>query len=130
MLCGTGRLACGGMAAKRKAVPPSPYSTGGGGTVLEHQFGAVLLSYLLSGDPVPGLGGDAVLHSVRFQAKVDSPVDDFLLLGVTPDHESCRLAVGMRRAPKLTSTDTETAELLESYLRALAEPRSTDEILG
>jgi hypothetical protein len=34
----------------------SPYATGGGGTVLEHDFGAVLLAHLLLGDLVPALG--------------------------------------------------------------------------
>jgi hypothetical protein len=38
----------------------TPYSTGGGGTVLEHVYGATLLADLLTGDPVPMLGDDAV----------------------------------------------------------------------
>jgi hypothetical protein len=36
----------------------SPYATGGGGTRLEHRYGAVLLAALLTGDPVSELGDD------------------------------------------------------------------------
>src|SRR4029453_9036419 len=31
---------------------PAPYGAGGGGTVLEHRYGAALLACLLTGDPV------------------------------------------------------------------------------
>jgi hypothetical protein len=37
-------------------VAASPYSRGGGGTVFEHRYAATVLSCLLIGDPVPGIG--------------------------------------------------------------------------
>ncbi|WP_297615002.1 hypothetical protein [Nocardia sp.] len=40
----------------------SPIATGGAGTVLEHDFGAVLLADLLLGGPTFGLGDDVVSH--------------------------------------------------------------------
>ena len=39
-----------------KAPSAAPYSTGGGGTVLEHRFGALMQSHLLTSRPVPALG--------------------------------------------------------------------------
>jgi hypothetical protein len=63
----------------------SSYTTGGGGTVLEHRYGAVLLSHLLTGDSVPQLGDDATPVSVRFQASAFSPVDDLVVVGRTPN---------------------------------------------
>src|SRR5450759_3603018 len=78
----------------------SPYSTGGGGTALEHRYGAVLLSPLLTEDPVPMLGDDVVLYEVHFQAaSAGSPVDDFVLTGVAPDGSRRRLSLAVRRAP-------------------------------
>ncbi len=47
-------------------MPASPYSTGGGGTVLEHRYGAVLLAALLTGDPVPALAGAFTVTDVAF----------------------------------------------------------------
>ncbi|MGH7743949.1 MAG: hypothetical protein ACREQ5_03905 [Candidatus Dormibacteria bacterium] len=61
----------------------SPYSMGGGGAVLEHRYGAVLLGHLLLGDPVPELGDDVVPSSVRFQDSASSPVDDLIVVGRT-----------------------------------------------
>jgi hypothetical protein len=55
----------------------SPYSTGDGGTVLEHRYGAVLLTR----GPIPELGDDVTLVSVRFQAGPVSAVDDLLATG-------------------------------------------------
>lgn len=57
----------------------SPYASSGGGTVLEHLYGAVLLSSLLVGDPVTELGDDATPVSVRFQGRRLSPVDDLVV---------------------------------------------------
>src|SRR5690242_5914947 len=99
----------------RAAAPP--YATGGGGTVLEHQYGAVLLACLLTGDPVPELGDDATPVSVRFQASAVSPVDDLLVVGRTPDGGERRVSIGVRRAPALTGSDEASAQLLATYLR-------------
>jgi hypothetical protein len=74
------------------------YSTGGGGVVLEHQYGASLLACLLTGDPTSELGDDATPTAVRFQASAVSAVDDLLVSGRTPDGGVRRVSVGVRRA--------------------------------
>jgi hypothetical protein len=99
----------------------SPYSTGGGGTVLEHRYGATLLSCLLSGNPAPELGDDATLESVTFQASGFSPVDDLVVAGRSPDGGERRVSIGVRRAPALVRSDIASAELLTSYVRVVAE---------
>lgn len=71
----------------------SPYLTGGGGAVLEHRYGAVLLGHLLLGDPVPELGDDVVPSSVRFQDSAFSPVDDLIVVGRTSDGVERRVSI-------------------------------------
>ncbi|WP_181801256.1 hypothetical protein [Streptomyces shenzhenensis] len=99
----------------------SPYSTGGGGTVLEHRFGAVLLAHLLLGDPVPALGDDVMPVAVRFQDSRFSPVDDLIVVGDTADGVQRRLSIGVRRAPSITTSDDSTADLLVSYLQVVTD---------
>jgi hypothetical protein len=94
----------------------NPYSTGGGGTVLEHRYGAVLLAHLLLGDPVSELGDDVAPVSVRFQDSAFSPVDDLVVVGRTSDGAQRQVSIGVRRAPKFTTSDEPTAVLLVSYL--------------
>lgn len=103
------RSSAGGVAVS------SPYSTGGGGTVLEHRYGALLLSHLLSGDPIPLLGDDATTLSVRFQAG-PLPVDDFLVVGRVPDGRHRQLSVAVRRAPSFVPSDPPSVALLASYI--------------
>jgi hypothetical protein len=95
------------------------YATGGGGTVLEHQYGAILLCNLLTGDPTPELGDDAIPVSVRFQASAISPVDDLVVAGRTPDGGKRRVSIGVRRAPALVASEDASARLLISYLRVV-----------
>ncbi|MFK4144538.1 hypothetical protein [Streptomyces sp. NPDC004065] len=99
----------------------SPYSTGGGGTVLEHRFGAVLLAHLLLSDPVPALGDDVMPVAVRFQDSRFSAVDDLIVVGDTASGAQRRLSIGVRRAPSFTSSDDSTADLLVSYLRVVTD---------
>lgn len=99
----------------------NPYSTGGGGTVLEHHFGALLLAHLLLGDPVPALGDDVMPAAMRFQDSAFSPVDDVIVVGDTAEGAQRRLSIGVRRAPKFTTSDDSTAELLVSYLRVVTD---------
>lgn len=101
----------------------SPYATGGGGTVLEHRYGAVLLACLLTGDPVTELGDDATPVAVRFQASAVSPVDDLLVTGLTPDGGERKVSIGVRRAPGLVPSDDASARLLASYLEVVADQR-------
>src|SRR6266567_3790157 len=108
-------------AADEAPMTASPYSTGGGGTVLEHRYGAVLLAHLLAGDPVPTLGDDATPVSVRFQASPFSPVDDLLVVGRTPDDGRRQISIGVRRSPSLVASEEASTRLLASYLRTIAD---------
>jgi hypothetical protein len=100
----------------RPAVSP-PYATGGGGVVLEHQFGAFLLACLLGGEAVPLLGDEVTPSSIRFQASAVSPVDDLLIRGDSPDGSVRRVSIGVRRTPALTGGDDSSALLLVPYIR-------------
>ena len=94
----------------------SPYSTGGGGTVLEHRYGALMLCHLLTGDPVLELGDDDAVVRVAFQARGESPVDDLLIEGRDGDETERWAAVAVRRAPRLVPSDESSVELLASFL--------------
>lgn len=96
-----------------------PYATGGGGTVLEHRYGALVLAHLLTGDPIPGLGDGVFPRSVRFQATSVSPVDDLLVVGDTPDGGQRRLSIGVRRDPDLVRSDPGSATLLAQYIEVV-----------
>src|SRR5258707_7614719 len=93
----------------------APYATGGGGTVLEHRYGAVLLCSLLTGDPISELGDDTVPISVRFQASAFSPVDDLVIVGHTPGDEERRVSIGVRRAPAPVNSGDASAHLLSFH---------------
>lgn len=92
----------------------SPYATGGGGIVLEHRYGAVLLAHLLTGDSIPMLGDDAAPTNVMFQASAHSPVDDLVVIGRTPDGAERRISIGVRRAPSIVASDAPSVHLLAS----------------
>lgn len=94
----------------------SPYSTGGGGTALEHAYGAVLLAALLLRHPVVGLGDDITLREVRFQQSPSCPVDDLVVLGDCPP-VSRTLYIGVRRAPIIGGGNASFVTLLVDYLR-------------
>jgi len=98
----------------------APYASGGGGTVLEHLYAAVLLSSLLTGDPITELGDDATPVSVRFQGRTLSAVDDLIVSGSARGEER-RVSIGVRRAPDLTKSDKKTARLLAAYVQMVAE---------
>jgi hypothetical protein len=94
----------------------SPYSTGGGGTRLEHRYGAILLAALLTADPIPELGDDVAVSQVRYQDPA-SPVDDFVVSAA----DGRRVSIGVRRAPALTTSDEHSVPLFRSYLRIITE---------
>lgn len=99
--------------------PASSYSTGGGGTVLEHRYGAVLLAHLLSGGPVPGLHSDEFpLERVAFQA-AEHAVDDFEVTGRADNDAVARWLVAVRRAPNLVPSDEKSMSLIGSFLKVL-----------
>jgi hypothetical protein len=111
-------VALGAMSADAKA-RAAPYSTGGGGVVLEHRYGATLIVALLTGDPLTELGDDAIPVEVRFQASAESPVDDLLVIGLSPDGKERRVSIGVRRAPDLIASDQASVRLLAEYVRVV-----------
>ncbi|WP_406300413.1 hypothetical protein OG948_34195 (plasmid) [Embleya sp. NBC_00888] len=102
------------------------YSTGGGGTVLEHRYGAWILAHLLLGDAISELGDRVRLTHVTFQS-ADSEVDDIVVRGLSPDGEERTLAVGVRRDPLLTKGDEKSIKLIGTYLLDLERHRSVVE---
>ncbi|MBQ1100877.1 hypothetical protein KBY55_33655 [Streptomyces sp. b94] len=99
----------------------SPYATGGGGTVLEHRYGALLLSHLLTADPLAELGDDVTPGELVFQASASSAVDDLLLSGHSADGARRRVSIGVRRDPSFVPSNRSTVELMGSYLRVVQE---------
>ena len=104
----------------------SSYSTGGGGVLLEHRYGAVLLASLLTQDPVQELGDDTAPLTVRFQASAVSAVDDLLISGRTPDGDTRKAVIAVRRSPRLIPSDEKSIKLIGSFLKVVSE--SWDEI--
>ncbi|MEU6759122.1 PQQ-binding-like beta-propeller repeat protein [Streptomyces sp. NPDC046685] len=104
------------MTAVGAAQSAGPYSTGGGGIVLEHRFGAVLLSHLLTGRPVPALGDHITPTHVRFQGHAISRVDDILVRGRSSAGAEHLLSVGVRRRPRLVASDAKSVQLVEAFL--------------
>lgn len=97
----------------------SPYSTGGGGTVLEHRYGAIILAHLLSGDSVTELGDDVAPVQVTFQASAFSSVDDLVISGRSADGNERRVSIGVRRDPSLVPSEAASVRLVSSYLRVV-----------
>ena len=102
-----------------------PYSTGGGGFALEHRYGALILSHLLTGDPRPELGDDVTITGVSFQASAVSAVDDVVIEGRGADGEVRRASVAVRRRPRLIPSDQRSVDLAASFLSVLTK-RSDD----
>jgi hypothetical protein len=100
----------------------SPYATGGGGVTLERTYGATLLTAVLVGDPVPGLGDDMRVLRVEMQAGPASPVDDYVVHGENRTASTARrLSVGVRRDPTIAPSDPKFVKLLGDFLRVLIE---------
>jgi hypothetical protein len=99
----------------------SPYSTGGGGTVLEHRYGALLLTHLLTADPLAELGDDVTPSEISFQAGAYSAVDDLVMHGHLADGAKRTVSIGVRRDPSFIPSDESTVDLVRSYLRVIDE---------
>jgi hypothetical protein len=95
--------------------PSHPYASGGGGTVLEHRLGAVLLTHVLTEVPLPALGADVTPAEVIFQAP-GTKVDDFLVRGCTTAGIQRELAIAVRRRPTLKPSDAPSVKLFRSFL--------------
>lgn len=93
-------------------------ATGGGGTVLEHHFGTVLLAHLLAKEPCPQLGIHLLPTFIGFQDPVCS-VDDFRVEGTTGNGEQSCVAVAVRRRPKLAPGDPDSVKLVKSFLETV-----------
>ncbi len=108
--------------ADRKKGGTSPYAAGGGGVTLERTYGATLLSAVLAGDPVQGLGDDMRPVRVQTQSGPDSPVDDYVIEGENAlAGTSRRLSVGVRRDPTIAPSDAKFIKLLGDYVRIAIE---------
>jgi hypothetical protein len=99
----------------------SPYSTGGGGVTFERRVAAAYLALLLTGEGAPELGDGRRVVSVAFQQAPRVPVDDLVVLAARPAEESptLELAIGVRRAPKIVQSDSDTKDLFAQYIAAL-----------
>lgn len=77
--------------------PPSPVSTGGGGTLFEQHVDALFLALLLVRAPLPILR-DCQVEEVHLQAEhLGWKTDDLLLVGRRPDGVVRRLAMQVKR---------------------------------
>jgi len=95
----------------------SPYSTGGGGTRLEHRLGTVFLVRLLTAGPVLELGERAP-DRVAFQQSPATSVDDLVATASAAGGTSIHLEIAARRTPKFIRSDKKTKELVAALVRA------------
>jgi hypothetical protein len=95
----------------------SPYSTGGGGTRLEHRLGTVFLVRLLTAGPVLELG-DRAPDRIAFQQSPATSVDDLVATASAAGGTSVRLEIAVRRTPKFVRSDKKTNELVATLVRA------------
>lgn len=96
----------------------SPYSTGGGGTVLEHRYGAVLLTYLLSGSVLPELGRASAPTSIEYQTRATA-TDDFLIVGSDSAGGVVRASVGVRRKPLIQLNNADSVKLIRRFVESM-----------
>jgi hypothetical protein len=99
----------------------SPYSTGGGGTRLEHSYAACLVAALLTGGFVPELGDAIALESIRLQASDVSDADDIVLEGRDANRNLHRSSIAVRRSPALTTSDSDSVPLFRDFLAIVTE---------
>jgi len=96
----------------------SPYSTGGGGTRLEHRLGTVFLARLLTAGPVVELD-ELAPDRVAFQQSPAAHVDDIVVTAPAPDGvSSVRLDIAVRRCPSFVRSHAKTRELVAALVRA------------
>ncbi|MCY3958706.1 MAG: hypothetical protein OXG65_10475 [Chloroflexi bacterium] len=91
--------------------------------MLEHRYGALVLSHMLTGDPVQEVGDDATITTISFQAGAESAVDDLVIEGQGADGETRHASVAVRRRPRLIPSDQRSIELAASFLSVLTERR-------
>lgn len=99
----------------------SPYSTGGGGTRLEHSYAACLISGFLAGDALPELGDAISVDSIRLQASDASEPDDIYIEGRDAHGEKHCSSIAVRRNPALTSSDSASVPLIRDFLAVVTD---------
>jgi hypothetical protein len=115
---------CGGRHVERGGKGhASPYATGGG-TVLEHTYGAALLAALLREWPVRGLGEDVTPVEVRFQQGASYPVDDLVVVGLSPTGPRT-MFVAVRRDPTIGASSAAFVTLTVDFLRMVVSDGAT-----
>jgi len=116
--------------SEKHSTTASPYSTGGGGTRLEHRLGAVFLARLLTSAPVLELG-ERPPTQVAFQQAPTSHVDDLVVTATAADGvSSLRLEIAVRRTPKFIRSHHATKELVAALVAADIEAeRDTDTLV-
>ena len=79
------------------------------------------LALLLTGDGSTELGDGRSVASVAFQQAPEFPIDDLVVRAQRPDETSPSLvlAIGVRRAPRIITSDPDTQSLMVEYVRAL-----------
>ena len=99
----------------------SPYVTGGGGVTFERNVAVQYLAHLLVGDGAVELGDGRRVVSVAFQQAPAHAVDDLVVHAARADeHEpSLVLLLGVRRAPRIVSSDEDTRKLIRQFVRAV-----------
>lgn len=96
----------------------SPYATGGGGVLLEHEYVASMLGSLLLGQPVDGLGDEFLPTQVALQQEAFAPVDDVVIRGISPGGDRT-LLVACRRRPTLGRSSEATVALFADFLHVV-----------
>ncbi|MEU0966504.1 hypothetical protein ABZ357_14230 [Streptomyces sp. NPDC005917] len=91
--------------------------------MLEHRYAAVLLTSLLTGDPLEELGDPVLVPvEIKLQASQFSKVDDILITArPRQDGEEFRVAIGVRRDPNVVPSSNAAVALIGTYLREVTE---------
>ncbi|MDB5448556.1 MAG: hypothetical protein JWQ97_3873 [Phenylobacterium sp.] len=111
------------MVSRSDGAGVSPYSTGGGGTVLEHRYAAVILSSLLTGDSLDELGDPVLVpDAIKLQASAFSKVDDILITArPSQSDDDFQVCIGVRRDPDIVPSDDASVALIGSFLAEISE---------
>lgn len=106
----------------------SPYATGGGGVTFERKVAVGYLAQLLTGLGSSGLGDGRLVVSVAFQQSPEHAADDLVVRAKRPTEAepSLVLALAVRRAPSIVTSDTKTRKLIGSLLGELAKDVGPD----
>ncbi|WP_143202994.1 outer membrane protein assembly factor BamB family protein [Streptomyces sp. CB02460] len=84
----------------------------------------MLLSHLLTGTPVPGLGDAVTPVRIRFQARSVSRVDDIVVVGTAPNETEVAVSIGVRRQPKLVPSEADSVKLIDDFLHVVRAKRT------